>query len=316
MKGTIFDVKRFAVHDGPGIRTTLFLKGCPLHCAWCQNPEGIRSDINIMYLPGVCMHCGRCFKVCPVNALSKGRKGEPFVRIDAERCVLSGECVETCPTGALRFNGRDVDTQEVVDALLADRLFYDISGGGITLSGGDPLFQQEFTRDILSSCKRAVVHTAIETAAFVAKDVLASFLDLVDLFIVDVKLFEERAHKKWTGVSNKLILENVKYLLLQDVDVLIRTPLIPGITATENNLRSIARFLSGIRKGVPYEMINFNPLAENKYRVMGGGDTKLGELKPLTEEEFEKFETYVLEEGVRLVKEHKLMTRRCMEENE
>ena len=310
MIGTIFDVKRFAVHDGPGIRTTLFLKGCPLHCAWCQNPEGIRSDINLMYLPGVCMHCGSCFKVCPADALSKGGEGQPFVRIDNDRCVLSGECVETCPTGALRFNGRDVDTREVIDMLLADRLFYEISGGGITLSGGDPLFQPDFARDILSSCKRAGVHTAIETAAFVAKDVLASFLDLVDLFIVDVKLFDERAHKEWTGVPNNQILENVRYLLLQDVDVLIRTPLIPGITATENNLRSITRFLSGIKKGVAYEMINFNPLAENKYRVLGGGDTRIGGLRPFTEEELEEFETYVLEEGLRLIKEHKLLTRR------
>ncbi len=199
MKGLVFDIKKFAIHDGPGIRSTLFLKGCPLKCVWCHNPEGLENRKHLWYFENKCIKCGSCISVCPNNALSKGENGEPFIRIDNTHCDNSSFCVEACPTRALTFDSYELEVDEAVEKLLQDRVFYQQSGGGITISGGDPLFQGEFSRAVLQRCRDNGVHTAIETCMYAKEELFRSFFDLVDLFIVDLKIFNEADHIKYTG---------------------------------------------------------------------------------------------------------------------
>jgi glycyl-radical enzyme activating protein len=303
VKAVVFDVKKFAVHDGPGIRTTLFLKGCPLKCLWCHNPEGISSDITLWYFENKCINCHTCLKSCPQDALSAGTEVSPSIIIDHEKCNNCGICVDKCPTGALAFDGYEMDSDKAVDLLLQDEVFYKQSQGGITISGGDPLFQHEFCRDVLTKCRDRGIHTAIETSMQSTVEILESFIGLVDLFIVDLKIFNEKEHKRYIGAGNRLIFSNFKFLVEKNQNLLVRIPLIPGITATEENLRSIARFVADNSEGMSIELINFNPLAINKYRLMGAENMQLQNMKPFSETELENFYSILETEGITAVKE-------------
>ncbi len=308
MKGRVFDIKKFAVHDGPGIRSTLFLKGCPLKCIWCHNPEGIEDKINLWYFERKCIRCGSCLKVCPHKALSSGKKNAPFITIDRDLCTNCGECVKVCPTTALTFDSSLMEVDEAVVKLLQDKVFYNQSGGGITISGGDPLFQYEFSRRVLQKCHEAGVHTAIETSMQAKEEILRSFIGLVDLFIVDIKLFVSSEHKKYTGTGNKQILSNFKMLIENKQNLLVRIPLIPGITTSEQNLRSISQFVLEFSPQTGIELINFNPLAENKYRLMGKEHKFLKEMKPYTDDELDQFYSILKEVGVTTVRESAVLT--------
>lgn len=303
MKGNIFDIKKFAIHDGPGIRTTLFLKGCPLNCLWCHNPEGIQNRIDLWYFERKCIQCGSCISACPNKALSIGKGDEPYISINRSKCDNGGACVKACPTTALTFDGYEMEVNEAVDKLMQDQIFYEQSGGGITISGGDPLLQYDFSREVLKKCRENGVHTAIETCMYAKKEIFQSFFGLVDLFIVDIKIMDPIEHQKYVGTGNDLILSNFKTLVENNQNILVRIPLIPEITSTEDNIRSICQFVVKNAPDTAIELINFNPLAENKYRLMGKNNVSLSEMKPYSQKELDKFYSIIEEEGALIKRE-------------
>ncbi len=303
MLGNIIDIKKFTVHDGPGIRSTVFLKGCPLNCLWCHNPEGIESRISLWYFEKKCIRCHRCIPACGNGALSLGEESRPHICIDRNRCGNLGSCVDACPTAALCFDGRAISPEEVVSILLEDRSFYQQSGGGITLSGGEPTCQHAFSLEILKGCKSHKIHTAIETCMHVKRDILERFIPYTDLFLVDVKLFDNGEHQKYTGVRNEQILSNFRFLADQAVPMQVRIPLIPGITATAENLRAIARYIAGINGQIPIELMNYNPLAGNKYRLMHKDYSAIKDMRPLPETELDSLYRILEEEGAKVIRE-------------
>ena len=265
----IFDLQRFSIHDGPGIRTTLFLKGCPLRCGWCQNPEGLEAGIRLMHLPNLCSRSGKCVAACPLGAIDV--KGEALA-IDHRACDGCGKCVEACPTEALVLDGRELGVEEAVEQLSADRRFYQRSGGGVTFSGGEPLQQAEFVEQVARRLKEGGVHTAVETALHVPWASVERLLPVIDLFIADLKVADPEEHLAATGVDNARILANLGALaraLAGTGRLWIRVPVIPGYTASEENLSAIARRIAAIDRAVPVELMNFNPLAGAKYQRLG-----------------------------------------------
>lgn len=291
MNGFVFEVKRFAVHDGPGLRTTLFLKGCPLRCPWCQNPEGLHLEPRLWYKEADCLRCGNCVAACQERALALDER----VHIDQVACVLCKRCLDACPTGALLLDGSEVSANEAEETLLQDAVFY-AEGGGITLSGGEVMAQWPFALELLRRMRARGVDTAIETCLLVKQDVLSRFLELVDHFIVDIKYFDGAEHRRVLGESNELILANYRYLVEKGADVLVRTPLIPGYTATEANIRAIARFVRLTDANARYELLNFNPLCRSKYAALEEDYPVSGQ--PFSAGEMEAFYAILREEGI------------------
>jgi pyruvate formate lyase activating enzyme len=306
MDGNIIDIKRFTIHDGYGIRSTVFLKGCSLHCAWCHNPEGIENSIDLWYLPRQCIHCRTCLGVCPENALSIDDNGDLSVWINRQRCTKCGLCVEACPTNALSFDGRRLSSDAVVEILLRDRQFYGQSGGGITISGGDPLIQHQFAGEILTQCRAAGVRTAIETCLQGPWEIFETFLPITDLFIVDLKLADAQLHREYTGHGNELIRENYRRLAGLGRDMLTRIPLIPRVTARPENIQAIARFVRDCDPGGRVELINFNPLAENKYLLMNRDREFFRDMVPLNAGELSQLHAILEAEGLTAIREHRL----------
>ncbi len=299
MVGNVFDIKKFAVHDGPGIRTTLFLKGCPLACLWCHNPEGIDYNRQLWFFEQDCMRCGTCVHLCTSGAIDFGEEGEPFIKINDYNCRKCDTSVDACPTKALRYNSRYMTVEEVSKILLQDRLFYERSGGGITISGGDPTYQAKFAKAVFKEMKKEKIHTAIETSMYTDKKIFASFFPLVDLFIVDLKLFDPELHKKYTGKDNALIMENFKLLVQSKKEILVRIPLIPNMTATRQNITDIGKFVLETSPSTPIELLNFNPLAKDKYRVMGKERDCLNGLEKYSDEEMAAFNEILSDLGVK-----------------
>jgi pyruvate formate lyase activating enzyme len=267
--GTIFKIKRFSIHDGPGIRTSVFLKGCPLNCIWCHSPEGISSDIAIWHDNSLCIACGQCVKACPNSALKLSKSPESIINIDRALCSLSGDCVNGCPTGAIQFTGYKISVTDIMSEIKKDILYYNKSAGGMTLTGGEPLYQPEFSIEILKACKENNILTAIESCLFCEKETIDRISEFVDLFIIDMKIYDEVKHLRFTGKSNEIIKENFRHIAKSGKDILVRIPMIKGLTDTEENLSAIDEFVHGINKLIPVEHIKYNPLAENNYKKLG-----------------------------------------------
>ena len=268
-RGLVFDIKRFALHDGTGIRTTAFLKGCPLRCPWCQNPEGISIHRQVWYDHNRCIRCGKCAQVCDNGAVTLHPKSEYYVSVNQEKCRKCGyKCVHACPTGALSFDSKFYTVNELADRLERDKVFYEASGGGMTLSGGDPFFQTEFAYAVFSECKRRGMHTAIETELVTSRNKLEKFIPVVDLFMTDLKIWDNKIHLATVGAENTIIKDNIRFLAQQGVALIVRMPLIPEITTTKENISSIAKFVAELPGDVLFELINFNPLASGKYRML------------------------------------------------
>ena len=276
-KGLIFDIKRFAIHDGPGIRTTVFFKGCPLSCWWCHNPEAIDPQPELILFESKCIACGECFKVCAQKAHEARADGSRVYH--REECVLCGECVEVCYAGALAMQGKEVTVEEVMGEITRDVPFYDNSNGGITLSGGEPMLQPEFALALVKQCRGEGLHVAMDTSGHVPWRVFEKVLSYVDLVLYDIKQIDDTRHQTHTGISNKLNLDNLKRVGDYGVPVEIRMPIIPGINDAPEDITRAGQFLSGIKGIIGVELLPYHGLGEPKY-VRLGREYKLPGLDP------------------------------------
>jgi len=265
-KGIIFDIKRYAIHDGPGIRTTVFLKGCPLRCLWCHNPEGQSSKPELFFRESQCFDgCTECLAACPKNALSLVNKS---LTINRKKCDLCGKCVEACVYEALEISGREVTVEEVMKEIEKDRVFFDESGGGVTFSGGEPLYQPGFLNSLLEECKKKDIHTAVDTCGYAPSEVFEKIRDKVDLFLYDVKIIEDKRHQEATGVSNTLILKNLKELSNNGCKISVRIPVIPGINDSGNEISKIAEFLSTLEGIEEISLLPYHKAESKKYESL------------------------------------------------
>ena len=259
-KVRIVDIKRFAIHDGDGIRTTVFFKGCPLKCAWCHNPESIDFKPQLSFYTDKCMLCGKCEKICP-NASHDIKDGiHNYLR---DKCFACGKCESVCFNSALKFYGKETTVSELIPKLLDDKDFYEISGGGVTLSGGECLMHYEFCAELLKKLKENNIHTAVDTCGFVAKDAIDAVIPYTDIFLYDLKAFDEDVHMKCTGQSNKIILENLKYIASRGKAIEIRIPYIPEYN--KDQIKKIAKFLSKIENITNVRVLSYHNYAVSKY---------------------------------------------------
>ncbi len=269
-------MQRFSIHDGPGIRTTVFLKGCPLGCFWCHNPEDRRAQQEVQWFPERCIACGACVEACSQEAQVCDGDSRAGRRASCDAC---GACAEVCYASALVLSGRWWEPGALLDALLRDREFYDQSGGGVTLSGGEPLLQHAFSRRVLQLCHAAGLRTAIESAAYCSWQHLADLLPWLDLVLLDLKQMDDAVHRAATGVSNRLILENARHLAGCGVPLIVRTPVVPGVSDTLEAVGAVAEFIRGFPNLRYYELMPFHRMAGGKYRSLGL-DYPAGDLLP------------------------------------
>ncbi|MGD0696148.1 MAG: glycyl-radical enzyme activating protein [Terriglobia bacterium] len=240
--GLVFNIMRFSIHDGPGIRTTVFLKGCPLRCGWCHNPEGQSPRPEVIYFEERCIRCGDCVRACPEEALRLDGR----VITDPALCQRRGECVEACSAGARELAGRWMAVPEVVAEVAKDEVFFEESGGGVTISGGEPLMQAAFVEQLLEACHARGIHTVLDTCGFADPDVVRRISEWVDLFLYDLKLMDCEKHQGFTGVKNDLILENLRTLAEIGSKVIVRIPIIPGVNDEDSDIAALSAFLSGL----------------------------------------------------------------------
>lgn len=293
-KGIIFDVKRYAIHDGPGIRTTVFFKGCPLQCQWCQNPEGIESRPEILLRSKRCAEdCDACVSACPQGAISKNGNSVEF---NTERCDFCRKCEEVCVYDALEVVGREVTVHEALEEIERDRVFFEESGGGITFSGGEPLMQLDFVQALLTKVKERNIHTTLDTSGYVDFTDLERINDQVDLFLYDIKIMDDERHKKYTGVSNTIILENLQKLSKKGAPVTVRIPLIPGINDDEQNVESFAEYMKTLKNIKQINILPYHKGGCEKYKNLRKEDS-LKTFQPPTNDRIDEIKQLLVESG-------------------
>lgn len=295
--GNVFDIQRYSIHDGPGIRTIVFLKGCPLKCKWCCNPESQTLQPVVMFKEDNCIHCGECIKACPKGAISL----DNLNFIDRNICNGCGECANVCLTGAITMKGEELTVQEIIKDLKKDAITYRRSGGGITLSGGEPLLQHKFSVEILKACKSQGWNTAIETTGY-TKDpnVLKEILPYLDLVLFDIKSIDNDIHKKYTGVSNELILKNALTISKLAKKMVVRIPTIKGVNASVEGMQKICDFVKTLNNIKTIHILPYHTYGANKYKLLGR-EYPMGEIETLTKEEINTFENIIKKNGFRCI---------------
>lgn len=278
----IFDIKRYAINDGPGIRVCIFLKGCPLNCRWCHNPESISPQMQKLFTASKCISCGECVKICPLQACKLTDEG---VITDQKLCNFCGKCAEICPSLATEMSGQKYSTAELLQIIEKERPFFDQSGGGVTFSGGEPLLYPEFLCKILDACGERGIHRCIDTAGLAKTATLLKIAKRTDLFLFDLKHMDNQKHKEWTGVGNRLILQNLSALAETGVAIQIRLPLIKGVNADPENISITADFIAnlpGVKRLI--SLLPYHNIASAKDQKLGQQRNQQGLLEPNEEE--------------------------------
>lgn len=274
-KGRIVNIQKYCVHDGPGIRTTIFFKGCPLNCLWCHNPESQRYEKEIMYNHEKCSMCGECEKRCPVN----GIKLKENIFYDPTKCVFCENCIDFCINNARELVGKDYTVSEIMKEIKKDQMFYQESGGGVTLSGGEVMTQIRFVEELVRCCKENGISVAIDTCGYAPFDSFERILDNTDIFLYDIKLMDSKRHEKYTGKSNKIILENVKKLSKRGANIYLRIPLIEGINTDDENIEEIIRFALDLKIS-KVNLLPYHEIGSDKYKRLNMDYEKGGMTRP------------------------------------
>lgn len=294
-KGTIFNIQKYSVHDGPGIRTTVFLKGCPLKCWWCHNPESQNPRHEIMFFQERCTGCGVCVKRCPNEAI---KISDNKALTDETKCRLCGKCADFCPNKAREYVGKEITVQALMDEIIKDEVFYDESNGGVTFSGGEPMLYADFLAEVLKACKQRGIHTAIDTSGFVAFDKFEKIIDYVDLFLYDIKLMDDRRHTKYIGFENGLILGNLKKLSDRGANIFVRMPIIAGINDDFENIEEAISFLSSLNI-IQVNLLPYHKMGMDKYRRLEM-DYKLSGMEKPTDERMKEIADRFLRRGIKV----------------
>lgn len=263
--GIVFNIQRYSIDDGPGVRTTVFMKGCPLRCLWCSNPESQCGQPEVTYRYTSCKRCGTCVRVCPEKAVTLDDDG---VHIDRSICTLCGECVKNCIPQALQISGKKMTVDEVFNVVKKDADYYEASGGGVTASGGEIIAQADFVAALFKKCREAGFHTNADTSGYGDPAGLEKILEYSDLVYYDLKHLDPVKHKEYTGQSNELILKNLKLVVEKGVPLVIRVPLIPGYNDSEENLRALAQTVADVAKNAPVSIMPYHRYGANKYRML------------------------------------------------
>ncbi len=299
--GSIFEIQRFSTEDGPGIRTTIFFKQCPLRCVWCHNPESILKKSQLQWISHKCIGCNTCIKICQQNTLELNTEG---MKINRDKCNSCGDCVEECPSTALSMFGRLWNLKDLYSEIDKDKLYYLQSGGGITVSGGEPTLQPGIVEELLKICKENRISTALDTCGYASRSIYERLLPYVDLILLDIKEIDSEKHKEFTGVSNEIILDNAiwiaKFVKEKNKKMWIRTPLIPRYTATDENIKGIGKFIVEKLQNLPHrwDLLAFNNLCTAKYERLDIEWSLMNE--PLmAKKEMERFHEIAKETGVR-----------------
>ncbi|WP_288478811.1 glycyl-radical enzyme activating protein [uncultured Clostridium sp.] len=296
IKGRVFNIQKFSVNDGPGIRTIVFLKGCPLRCKWCSNPESQNKKFQLMYNNQNCIECYKCVQTCGKYAIEKNNSGKKL-KINRNICDDCGKCVEKCYSEALVMSGKNMTVEEVIKEVKKDSAQFRRSKGGLTISGGEPLMQEEFTKQLLIEAKRNGINTAIETTGYGNEKFIEEITPLIDVILLDIKNLNSEKHKEFTGVDNKIILENTKRISELAKELIIRVPVIQGFNADKKSIREIAKFVGSLETIDEIHLLPYHKMGVNKYECLGR-DYELLDLEKPSEKLMDDLREEVLKEGL------------------